>query len=49
VTKIVPSTFWIPKGAKPAGIPGSSNAPGVFTSPNEPSKTSTCALWKSVA
>src|SRR5919197_4626515 len=46
---MLPPTFWIPKGAKPAGIPGSTNAPGMLTSPKLPSKTSTLPLWKSVA
>src|SRR5439155_7365124 len=49
VTKMSPPTFWIPNGAKPGGILGSTNAPGISTWPKLPSKTSTCPLWKSVA
>src|SRR5919206_5178372 len=46
---MLPPTFWMPNGAKPAGLVGSTNAPGTSTSPKLPSKTSTFPLWKSVA
>src|SRR5438067_13497296 len=41
--------FWIPNGANPAGSLESTNAPGVVSWWKLPSKTSTFALWKSVA
>src|SRR5438876_12452955 len=41
--------FWMPNGAYRRGMPGSVNAPVMFTRLNCPSKTSTRRLWKSVA
>jgi hypothetical protein len=49
VTKTLPPSSWIPNGAQPAGILGSSNPPTRVAGLNEASRTSTRALWKSVA
>ena len=49
VTKIVSPIAWIPNGAKPAGMPGSTNVVAVLTTSNVLSNMSTLALWKSVA
>jgi len=49
VTKSVPLMFWMPNGAKRLGIFLSTNAPVGVTRLKLPSKTSTRALWKSVA
>ena len=44
-----PFSAWIPNGAQPAGTCESLNAPVSATGLNDESKTSTRALWKSVA
>src|SRR6266567_1102108 len=49
VTNTREPIVWMPKGAKPAGSFGSTKAPGAVTRFHPPSKTSTRALWKSVA
>src|SRR5438067_3456223 len=46
---MLPPRAWMPNGPQPFGIRLSRNAFAGVTSLNEPSKTSTRPLWKSVA